>query len=381
MLAERENQIIGMIYDAALNASLWQDVLSAVVDFTGSSTAIFTATHQLSPNYDFVFTHNIPEKSLQAYQDEDVKILDMRLHVPHWMEKALGDTVLNSFEPYALMPVGTDEYIFYEKCAKPTNISHVAAVLLERSMYSWAVFAVHRAPQLVHYNHEEEAILRRLGIHIRRALQIYRQMVILKQEKENIYSVLDLFKLGVILLEQDGRLFYSNQASRRILENTELLKLDRNNQLKTSKNFQLKLDDFIQGALLKHRCSDQPSGGVLALFDDHEESSLMLSILPFSEPFNLNAKKIMILVTETNQHQSLSQDYLTQKYKLSKREFEVCELFLKGLSLDQIAAEMDITYGSIRIYIKNIFNKTACTTQAELMQLLMGAKIEFEHIQ
>ena len=89
----------------------------------------------------------------------------------------------------------------------------------------------------------------------------------------------------------------------------------------------------------------------------------------------------MIFVTETNQHQSLSQDYLTQKYKLSKREFEVCELFLKGLSLDQIAAEMDITYGSIRIYIKNIFNKTACTTQAELMQLLMGAKIEFEHIQ
>jgi hypothetical protein len=32
----------------------------------------------------------------------------------------------------------------------------MAAVLLERSAYSWAVFAVHRSPQLDEYSEQEE---------------------------------------------------------------------------------------------------------------------------------------------------------------------------------------------------------------------------------
>ena len=130
MLAEQENKIIGMIYDAALNPQLWQNVLAEIVDFTGSTTAIFTATDQLSSAYDFVFTQNIPPESMRAYQDEQVKILDMRLHVPYWQEKELGDTVLTTFEPYANMLVDSDEYLFSEQCAKPSYVSHVAAVVL-----------------------------------------------------------------------------------------------------------------------------------------------------------------------------------------------------------------------------------------------------------
>jgi tRNA(Ile)-lysidine synthase TilS/MesJ len=91
-----------------------------------------------------------------------------------------------------------------------TNVSHVAAVLLERSAYSWAVFAV-----TVHHNwmniRTGRKILKRLGVHLRRALQIYRQMTILQEDKKNIYQVLDHFKIGVILINQDYRLFMPMQ--------------------------------------------------------------------------------------------------------------------------------------------------------------------------
>lgn len=372
MLAERENKIIGMIYDAALNPVLWQEVLAEVTDFTGSTTAIFTATDQLSPDYDFVFTYNIPFESMRAYQDEQVKVLDMRLHAPYWAEKALGDTVLQSFAFYADMPKETDQYIFYEKCAKPTNVSHVAAVLLERSAYSWAVFAVHRSPQLQQYSEQEEKILKRLGIHLRRALQIYRQITILQEDKKNIYQVLDHFKIGVILINQDYRLCYANAIVKKVFEKSSILELDKNNSLKTLKSFQEKLNQLIRSALFESNDLNNEAGGVLALYDDND-SSLMLSILPFSEAKTPHQQKqAIIFLTQTNQAQYLAKDYLVQKYKLAKRELEVCELFVNGLSLEQIAEHMDITYGSIRVYIKNIFAKTGCTSQTELMQLLMG---------
>lgn len=379
MLAEQENKVIGMIYEAALNPVLWQDVLTEIVDFTGSTTAIFTATDQLSPNYDFVFTHNIPPESMLAYQDEHVKVLDMRLHAPYWMEKGLGDTVLNTFASYASMPVESDEFIFYEKCAKPTNVSHVAAVLLERSAYSWAVFAVHRSPQLDEYNEQEEKILKRLGVHLRRALQIYRHMTILQEDKKNIYQVLDHFKIGVILINQDYRLCYANAIVKKIFENSSILELDKNNSLKTLKKFQEKLNQLIRSALFENDGLNNETGGVLAVYDDNR--SLMLSVLPFSETeAQYHQKQTIIFVTQTNQAQYLAKDYLIQKYKLAKRELEVCDLFVNGLSLEQIAEHMDITYGSIRVYIKNIFAKTACTSQTELMQLLMAVTLEFEHI-
>ena len=73
MLAEQENKVIGMIYEAALNPALWQDVLTEIVDFTGSTTAIFTATDQLSPNYDFVFTRQDDGYYLSAMQESEMK--------------------------------------------------------------------------------------------------------------------------------------------------------------------------------------------------------------------------------------------------------------------------------------------------------------------
>lgn len=379
MLAEQENKIIGMIYEAALNPVLWQDVLTEIVDFTNSTTAIFTATDQLSPNYDFVFTQNIPPEGMLAYQDKQVKVIDMRIHAPYWIEKALGDTVLQSFAFYADMPKETDQYIFYEKCAKPANVTHVAAVLLERSAYSWAVFAVHRSPQLDEYSEQEEKILKRLGVHLRRALQIYRQMMLLNQKKENIYHILDHFKVGIILINQDCRLTYTNKIVKNIFDQSNILEIDKNSSLKTLKSFQDQLNQLIRSALFTQNDLNHQAGGIMALYDDHH--SFMLSILPFSAHEKLHQQRqAIIFITVTNQPQHLAKDYLIQKYKLAKRELEVCELFMNGLSLDQIAKKLELTYGSVRIYIKNIFSKTGCSSQTELMQLLLNLTLDFKHI-
>lgn len=380
MLVERENKIISMIYDAALKPTVWSDVLAEIADFTGSTTAILTVTDQLSFANDIIFTHNISDECLKIYQDEQIKVIDMRLHAPHWNEKMLGDTVVNSFASYADMP-DTDEYTFYEKCVKPTNITHVAAVLLERSIYSWAVFAVHRAPQLSEYSEYEEKILQRLGLHLRRALQIYKQVSRLESEKNDIQHILDQFKVGVILVNQELKLCYSNALAQKILKNTEILTLNKNNHLKTLKNQQFHLNQLIHNALFSESDILNRAGGVLALEHMNRAESLLLSIFPFNQCHKLDqSPKAMIFISQTNQKQYLSHDYLTQRYKLAKRELVFCELFLNGYKLEQIAEEMTITYGTARMYVKNIFAKTECTSQTELMQLLMDTRDEFEHI-
>ena len=48
---EIENNIIGEIYDAAVNLSLWPEILKKIVDYTASKTAILTVLDLLNPKY------------------------------------------------------------------------------------------------------------------------------------------------------------------------------------------------------------------------------------------------------------------------------------------------------------------------------------------
>lgn len=105
MLSQQENQLIGLIYEAALNTALWSDVLAQLVQLTQSKTAIFTSCDQLNPNYDFVYTHNINQETLNAYQDERIKIIDMKLHAPLLVKVGVGKAGALNWRSYANMQV------------------------------------------------------------------------------------------------------------------------------------------------------------------------------------------------------------------------------------------------------------------------------------
>ena len=52
----------------------------------------------------------------------------------------------------------------------------------------------------------------------------------------------------------------------------------------------------------------------------------------------------------------------------------------KGYKIEDIAEQCGITLSSVRTYFKNIYEKTQCCSQIELMHLLIGCTIQFEHI-
>ena len=68
----------------------------------------------------------------------------------------------------------------------------------------------------------------------------------------------------------------------------------------------------------------------------------------------------------------LNHEHLKQTFNLTKRERELCELFINGMNLEKAASHMGLTRSSIRTYLRNIFSKTPCNSQAELMKLLLS---------
>ncbi len=158
------------------------------------------------------------------------------------------------------------------------------------------VLGLHRASSK--YEQRELDILRRLGTHLRRALQIYRQISLVEQKNQDLYRLLDCLKVGVILLDQYSQLIYSNHKAQNIIEKSELIKIDQFNRIKTIKEYQVKLNQYIESVLLFDQVEnainqfDSTSiGGVLVLIDQKTERKLMLSVVPCAKV--LHQKKLV----------------------------------------------------------------------------------------
>lgn len=61
--------------------------------------------------------------------------------------------------------------------------------------------------------------------------------------------------------------------------------------------------------------------------------------------------------------------YIFQKYKLSKREIDVCKLLLQGYTLRQISAMLSIAYSTVNTYCTAAYRKLSINSRAELMIL------------
>lgn len=386
MISDKENQIIELIYDAGLKPDLWEKVLEEITKFTHSSTAIYTYMDQLNPSNNFVFSHNIPREGLENYQKENLDVIDMRLHGERMKQIGVGRSYSIDSRPYATTQ-DTDAQKFYELCLKPSNICYLNGVLLEHGPYKWAMFAIHRPQDTRKYTPTDAKIIERFAKHIRRSLQIYRQISESRQENENYLQLIEKIKVGVVFLNEKNELQYSNQFAQKILNQTTSIWIDQRNHFKTIQNYQAELEKIIWVTLNQalNEGQSEEKGGVICIPQTNAEPAIMLTVVPLGRVIQSEIikshKMVAIFISQVNAEKSLSSKILKDMYMLSPREIQICELFLNGLKLEEISLKCQITMNSMRTYMKTIFSKMNCCSQADLMRLLLNLTINFEHIE
>ena len=186
-------------------------------------------------------------------------------------------------------------------------------------------------------------------------------------------------------MDEQQCICHSNVKARQLLERSSLLWPDQYNRLKVLTGFQDKLNELVHSALFQSAVSHSGElGGVLGIYDSAQGKSLMLTVAPLSSIDYAHQmaqqQRIAIFITESSCRHQLAEEFVKQRFGLTKRELQICELFLNGLNLEEIAEHCSISLQSVRTYLKHIFSKTSCSSQAELMRLLMGCTMNFEHI-
>lgn len=387
--ASNEHHLIGDIYDAALNPTLWSGILGRIAGLVEANSAIITALDTLNPDYTLAFTHNIPDEPLRLYRELGLDAVDMEVNGAPLITGGIGSMLFSS-EAYG----SQEEYIrrcgdLYRKCFAPSNIHYLSGTLLDHGDFRWASLGIHRPAHASAFTPEQIGPLARVGPHIRRALQIHRQLTSVQRQNARLYRMLDGLTTGVILLNRHGLIRYANAQAERLLRQHGSLRVTVREGLQAAQAGQDdELRQLIQSAVatgLRDTEVATGGGGVIGLQQKTGGSPLMLTVTPLSElagygELASDGVVAAIFLSDPHARHSLSRKLLKSSYNLTERECDLCEAFVNHVSLESMATACGLSISSLRSYMKTIYEKTHQHSQAELMRLLMGLTLDFEHI-
>jgi DNA-binding CsgD family transcriptional regulator len=392
-----EQSLIGDIYDAALNPALWPSIMKTVGEHCDAHIANIVTSDRLNPNYQIIhgygatdaqhhLTMELPTD--RANYEVAKKLLDNGAEIG---VATACHTLFPSREAFR-QAMGEDYINFLEKM----DVGYQMGSIIEFTDFRYSILSICRDKNGQPFASELIEFVGRLTPHIRRALQIYRQISFVKQEKTDIYNVFDGMTAGIILLDRHAKPRYINAAAEKLLIDHDSLNVNINYGLKPNnhnqwENLKTLIDGAISTGVRENITLQEPlstpmsNGGVIGIQDPTSKKNLMLTITPISDmtdSHNLAEGGITaaIFITDPLAKRTLSRRLLKQTYALLERECDICETFLNCMSIDETANILNLSVATVRGYFKDIYAKTGYHSQAELMKFLMGLTIDFEHI-
>ena len=164
--SERLSALIGRIYDAALDPTLWVDVLDAAARFVGGSASSLYYRDAAGRSPDVAYQTGLHPRYVQLYVDTYSK-LDPTL-TGYYFAKLEEPTATADVIPY-------DEFVqtrFYKEWARPQKLVDTANAILERSAGGAAGFVVFRHERHGLVDDEVRRRMRLIVPHFRRAVLI-----------------------------------------------------------------------------------------------------------------------------------------------------------------------------------------------------------------
>lgn len=79
---------------------------------------------------------------------------------------------------------------------------------------------------------------------------------------------------------------------------------------------------------------------------------------------------IVLAITDLLDRGGGSRATFSTAFRLSEREAELAELFSQGFRLNEISTKMGVCLNTARVHLRNVFAKTNCSGQSELMRML-----------
>src|SRR3954468_16171373 len=213
---QRLSDLISAVYDAAIEASLWESAIERVAGFVGGSGGGL-----------FCKDVGVPHASIPyrvGFQTPLPVALFQQIY-PAAEGHFLGDLE----QPIAttdLMPFGElAESELYRQWAEPQGFVDFLSAVVDRTTVSTAIFGIFRHKRNGTVNDRARRRMRLVSPHIRRGVLIGRMFEFKAAEVATFVDTFDGLAAGMFLVDASARLIHANAAGNAILGASDILSL------------------------------------------------------------------------------------------------------------------------------------------------------------
>lgn len=350
--------------EAGADPSLWPDFLKAYAEALNADVTALQVHHFKEHRSDILATHGMASRFRASYHEYYSKLNVWR---EHGQSSYVQGRVMLDEETYPKNLLKASE--FYNDYLLPIGVGRSMAGVIKREENSALVLTTLRHERRKSWETSDKKVINFLLPHLMRA-NIIQQKLWIFQAGE---IVLNSIPLGVVLLNAEGKVAYTNRAAEAILQANDGLSLKSGVLAVTMPETGSAIRHAVKQAVALDVTLQSPSAVLVER--DSMRRSYQLVIAPLRRKFpefaGLPIPAAMVLVTDPEQQPNAAvSDLIRELYGLTQKEAELAHKLCAGVSLEQAANELQIQYETARTHLRRVFSKTGTSRQAELVSLL-----------
>ncbi len=366
---ERVLDLTTAIYDAALDATRWPDVLNQIGDAVGGPEVTFGLydpatglSNLLAPRMDPALICSLLEWAPRN------PLLPLGIGQPPGRVFTVGNFITrDQFRD-------TDFYQEWWLTAGYDGEPLTTNLLVDAG--ATGIFTSYGALRRSPFNANQKRLFATLAQHLVRAVALQRRLYHLSFASKSVLDGLDRIQQGFFLVDGQAKPLFANRIADILLNTGDGLRLEAG---------VLSAYDADSGRMLRRLVSSciAPAGigagGNLKLGRKAARSPLDVLIAPApleaamaALPWNVSRRPVaIVLVTDPETEIQTRLDNLRQRFRLTPAEAAFALEIVKGDGRQAAADRLGITVGTARTHLSNIFDKTGVKRQAELVRMLL----------
>ncbi len=363
--------LVGRIYDAAADGSLWPTVLEGFANAIDGPMAGLMYYDLPAPRANWVVYIRWDPEHARRYSDYYSSINP-------WIARA---TRLN-FE--GVNSITTSEQLlpfselkrteFYNDFASRCGTVHQIGGLIARGNNWCSAITCCRGSKAGPYGPAHVELLRVLFPHFQRALQFHRRMADLEGCYRTSLDALDRLRTGVILLDNLGQIVALNSAAHQILSQNDGLTIEKRTLAASSSNQTNEMRTRIGAAALTARGKGLSAGGFMEIERPSGKRAFAVVIIPSSpQTFAPSAREpaVTLFVSDPERKIHTEPEMLAQVYGFTAAESRLAEQLMNGETLRYAAERLGVSHNTARTHLQRIYEKTGTRHQSALVRLLL----------
>jgi DNA-binding CsgD family transcriptional regulator len=363
--------LVGAIYDAALDGQLWPDILNRIGDAVGGPQVMFGIydpaiglMNLLAPRIDPELTRSLVDWAPRN------PLLPLGIGQPPGKVFTCGDFITQ--EEFA-------DTAFYQEWWRPAGYD--TEPLTTNLLVDGAASGIFTSYGLLNrspFDSSQKRLFAALAQHLVRAVALQRRLYRLTVANESALIGLDGLEQGFLLVDAEARILFVNRLARALLDTRDGLRLEAG-ALSASDTDEARTLRGLIASCAGEASVATGSGGDVALPRGAGRLPLDVVVTPIQPetatatiPWTFSQHAVaVVFVSDPETKMQARVESLRDRYGFTPAEATFALEIIKGDGRQATADRLGITVGTARSHLSKIFDKTGVRHQAELVRLLL----------